>query len=84
MKPAIKSTPIKLSANGGTPDKPNGTSKLTGSSNSKKVQYRIAGFFPEVLIFPNFPNELLAQENLFWTADCSKRVDCAIMNISIV
>ena len=36
--------------------------------------YRIAGFFPEVLIFPNFPNELLAREILFWTADCFKRV----------
>ena len=32
-------------------------------------------FFPEVLIFPNFQNELLAREILFWTADCFKRVD---------
>ena len=33
------------------------------------VDYRISGFFPKVLIFPNFPNELLTPEILFWIAD---------------
>ena len=43
-----------------------------------------SGFFPEVLIFPNFPNELLAREILFWTADCFKRVYCVITKKLIV
>ena len=36
VKPALKSTTMKLSAYGGTPIKPNGTCKLTCSSNSKE------------------------------------------------
>ena len=31
--------------------------------------YCTASYFPEVQIFPNFPNGLMTQENLFWTAD---------------
>ena len=52
--------------------------------NTADFGYRIAGFFPEVLIFSNFPNELLTQEILFCTADCFKRVNCVIMNSSIL
>ena len=36
VKPALNSTSMKLSAYGGTPIKPNGTCKLTCSSNSKE------------------------------------------------
>ena len=43
-----------------------------------------SGFFPKVLIFPIFPNKLLAQEILFSTADCFKRVYCVITNSSVV
>ena len=35
VKPALKTTTMKLSAYGGTPIKPNGTCKLTCTSNSK-------------------------------------------------
>jgi len=37
-----------------------------------------SSFFLELL------NELVAREILVWIADCVKRVDCVIMNISIV
>ena len=37
--------------------------------------YRIAGNFPEVQIFPDFPNGLMTRENLFWTLE---RLDCGI------
>ena len=57
--------------------------KYSNNAINDQFEYRIAGFFPEVLIFPNFPNELLAREILFWTADCFKRVYCVITNNSI-
>jgi len=38
----------------------------------------IAGYFPKVQIFSNFPNGLTTWENLFWTADCFRRLDCGI------
>ena len=31
-------------------------------------QYRIAGYFPQMQIFLNFPNELTTWENKFWDA----------------
>ena len=46
------------------------------------VNYTIPynGFFPEVLIFPNFHNELVAREILILLfADCFIRVDCVIV-----
>ena len=37
-----------------------------------QITYHIAGYFPKVQIFPDFPNGLTTQENLFWAADCKK------------
>ena len=43
-----------------------------------------SGFFPEVLILPNFLNELFARDILFLTADCFKRADRVIMHINCI
>jgi len=43
-----------------------------------QYEYRIVDYFPEVQLFPNFLNGLTAWENLFWTADYFRRLDCGI------
>jgi len=40
--------------------------------------YRIVGNFPKVQIFPNLLNGLTTWENLFWAADCFRKLDCRI------
>ena len=43
------------------------------------MYYRIASrLFSWGEIFPDFPNWLTTWENLFWTADCFRRLDCGI------
>ena len=49
------------------------------------IQILYSGFFPNVLIFPNFQNELKLGKlySKLLVALKEKRVDCVIMNISI-
>jgi len=46
--------------------------------------YCIVGYFPEVEIFLNFPNGFMTRENLFWTADCFRRLNCGIEILGIL
>jgi len=43
--------------------------------------YHKAGYFSEVQIFPNW---LMTPENLFWAADCFKKLYCGIEILRIL